>query len=86
MTRELHKLYEQHTLGNKMVLPIHVHVMACQIQRDEELEDDAVCWLRSGQEDEQAGCGASIRHHVQHGAESRALLVFPRSDSIGGVK
>ena len=47
----------------------HVHVMARQVQADQQLEDECPAGESGGEEDEQAGGGAAVCHHVEHGAE-----------------
>ena len=65
---------------------IHVNVMAGQIQADEALEDHAVGGFGGGQEDEQARGSAAVGHHVQDGAEARALVVAAGGDAVEGVE
>lgn len=57
-----------------------MHVVARQVQGNQQLEHDAPPRESLGQENEQAGCGASVRDHVQHGPEFGALFV-----SAGGI-
>lgn len=54
---------------------IHVHVVAGEVKRDQALEDDAPAGEGLGKEHKQAGRGAAIGDHVQHGTELGALFV-----------
>lgn len=74
------------TLASHRKRGIHVHVVAGEVQADQALEDDGVSWLSRRQEDEQTSGRATIRHHVQHGTEARALLEFPRGHPIQSVQ
>lgn len=60
-----------HTQGG-----IHVHVVAGQVERNQQLEHDAPPGESLCQEDEQAGCCAPVRDHVQDGAKLGALFVL----------
>jgi hypothetical protein len=50
---------------------VHVNVVRSQIQTDEELKHDAPSREGLCKEDEQAGGGAAIGHHIQHSTEGR---------------
>lgn len=65
---------------------VHVHVVTCQIQRDQTLEDNAVSRLCSRQENEQAGGRASIGDHIQYSPKASALLKFASRDPIEGIE
>lgn len=34
---------------NRGYIPVHVHVMAAKVERDEELEDERMLWIRRGE-------------------------------------
>jgi len=59
---------------------VHVHVVGCEVERDEELEDHAPARHGCREEDEQAGGGAAIRHHVQDGSKLGGLV-----EATGGI-
>lgn len=65
---------------------VHVHIMACKIQGNQTLENDAVCRLCCRKEHEQARSRASIGDHVQYSSKACALLEFARRDAIEGIK
>lgn len=65
---------------------IHMHVMACEIQTNKTLEDDAPAGERGGEEDEQAGGRAAVCDHVEDGAEAGGLVVVARCDAVEGVE
>jgi hypothetical protein len=65
---------------------IHVHVVACEIQADQDLEDHREGGFRGGEEDQQAGGSAAIGDHVQDGAETGGLLELARGHAIEGVE
>jgi len=43
---------------------VHVHVVACKVQADQELEDHGEGGFRGGEEDQQAGGSAAVGDHV----------------------
>lgn len=63
-----------------------MHVVACEVQRDQKLEDHAPSRLRGGEENEQTCRGAAVGDHVQDCAEAGRLLVDPRGMAIEGVE
>lgn len=65
---------------------VHVHVVARQIQTDQDLEDDAVPRESAGQENHETGCCAAVRHHVEHSAKLGALLEIAGSEAIKGIE
>jgi hypothetical protein len=65
---------------------IHVHVVAGEIKSNQTLEDDGPSREGGGQEDNETGCGAAIRHHVEDGAEASRLFVDARDVAIEGVE
>ena len=65
---------------------VHVHVMTGQIQRNQALENHAVCRFGGRQEDEQTSGRTSIGDHVEHCTEPRALLEFACRDSIQSIQ
>ena len=65
---------------------VHVHVVAREVQADEELEDGGVGGLGAGEEDEQAGGGAAVGDHVEHGAEAGRLAELARRPAVEGVE
>lgn len=65
---------------------IHVHVVAGEVETDEELEDHAPSWFGSRQENQQTGCCTSIRHHVQNSSELCGLVEAAGGGAIEGVK
>lgn len=65
---------------------IHVHVVAGKVKGNQTLEDDGPSGEGRGQEDDEAGGGAAIRHHVEDGAEASRLFVDARDVAIEGVE
>lgn len=65
---------------------VHVHVVACKVQADQQLEDHRECGFRSGEEDQQAGGSAAIGDHVQNGSETGGLLELARRHAIKSVE
>lgn len=65
---------------------VHVQVMAREVQTDQQLEDHAVRGLGGREEDEQAGGRAPVGHHVEDGAEARALRELARGPAVQGVE
>lgn len=65
---------------------VHVHVVARQVERDQALEQDGPAREGRRQEHEQAGRGAAVRHHVEHGAEAGRLLKVARRVAVEGVE
>ena len=65
---------------------IHVHVVAGEVETDQELEDHAPARLGCRQENEQAGCCAAVCHHVQHSAELGGLIELARSVAVQGIQ
>lgn len=65
---------------------IHVHVVAGEIKGNQALEDDGPSREGGGQEDNETGRGAAIRHHVEDGAEASRLFVDARDVAIEGVE
>lgn len=65
---------------------IHVHVVTRQVQRDQSLEDDTPSREGACQEDEQAGCRAAIRHHVEHSAKFCRLFESAGGHAVEGVE
>jgi hypothetical protein len=65
---------------------VHVHVVACEVQADQDLEDHREGGFRGGEEDQQAGGCAAIGDHVQDCAEAGGLLEFARSHAIEGIE
>lgn len=65
---------------------VHVHVVTCKVQADQELEDHREGGFRSGEEDQQAGGSAAIGDHVQNGAEAGGLLELARCHAIEGIE
>ena len=65
---------------------VHVHVVTRKVQGDEALEHNTPAGEGLGQEDQQAGCCAAIRHHVQHSAKLGALLKLPGGVSVECVE
>lgn len=59
---------------------IHVHVVAGEVETDEELEDHAPARHGGREEDEEAGGGAAICHHVQDSSELCRLV-----EGTGGI-
>ena len=43
---------------------VHVHVVACKVQADQELEDHGEGGFCGGEEDKQAGGSAAVGDHV----------------------
>lgn len=35
--------------GNQKRVPVHVHVMATEVEGDKELEDERMLWIRRGE-------------------------------------
>ena len=46
-----------HVDENQERVPVHVHVMATKVERDKELEDERMLWIRRGEITEQAARG-----------------------------
>lgn len=65
---------------------VHVHVVAGKIQTDQALEDDGPARESGGQEDQQAGRCAPIRHHVQHGTKLCRLVELARGHTIQSIE
>lgn len=65
---------------------IHVDIMARKVQANQTLENHRVGGLGRGEEDEEAGGGAAVGNHVEHGAEARGLVEFARRPAVHGVE
>jgi hypothetical protein len=65
---------------------IHMHVVASEIKRDKALEENSPSREGRRKEDEEAGCGASVGHHVQDGAESGRLFEPSSGVAIEGIE
>lgn len=65
---------------------VHVDVVAGKVERDQALEQNGPAGEGRRQKDEQAGGGAAVGHHVQHGAEARRLLKVAGRIAVEGVK
>ena len=65
---------------------IHMHVMACEIQAYQPLEDHAICRLRGRQEYQQTGRRATVGDHVQHRTKAGRLLKLARCKAIQSIE
>jgi len=65
---------------------VHVHIVTGEVQGNQTLEDNRPARPGGAQEDEQAGSGAAIRDHIQHGTECGRLTVVPGSIAIQRVQ
>ena len=65
---------------------VHVHVMACKVQTDEELEDHAPPRLCGRKKDQQTSSGTSVSYHVQDSAELGRLIKAARSITVQGIQ
>jgi len=65
---------------------IHVHVMAGEVETDEELEDHAPARHSGRKEDKEAGGGAAICHHVQDSSELCGLVEGTGSVAIESIQ
>lgn len=65
---------------------IHVNIVTGKVQGDQALEDNSPSREGRRQKDQKAGGRASIRHHVEDGAEARALLVVSRGITVKSVE
>lgn len=60
--------------------------VAGNVQADESLEKQRPAGPRGTEEDQQAGCGATIGHHVEHGTERSRLIIFTRNVTIHTIQ
>ena len=60
--------------------------MARKVQTDQALEYHAICRLRTGQEDEEAGCRAAICDHIEHSAKPGGLLELARGPAVQSIE
>lgn len=65
---------------------VHVDVVTGKVKRNQALENDGPSRKGGGQEHQKAGRCASIRHHVEDGAEARALLVVSCRIAVESVE
>lgn len=65
---------------------IHVNVVAGEVEGDKGLEENGPSREGRGEEDEQAGGGATVSDHVENGAESGRLLKGTGSVAIEGIE
>ena len=64
---------------------IHMHVMAGEVQTDQQLEYHAPSRFCRRQKYEQASRCATISDHIQYCSELRGLLPFARRVSVQGI-
>lgn len=67
-------------------LGVDVDVVGGKVQGDQRLPRNEVVRVQDAQKDNQRTGGASVRHHVQHGAELRRLVELPGVVPVEGVK
>lgn len=65
---------------------LHVHVVAGQVERDQDLEQHGIVGVGGTQMDEQTGGGAAIRDHVQDGAKLCRLVEAAGRIAIEGIE
>lgn len=65
---------------------VHVDVVACKVERDKALEHNGPAGKRRGQEHQHARRRATVRHHVEDGAEARRLLKEPRQVAVQRIE
>lgn len=65
---------------------VHVHVMTCQVEGDESLEEDRPARPGGAQEHKETRGRAPIRDHVEDGAERRRLFEIPCRVSVECVQ
>ncbi len=61
-------------------------IVTGEIQRDQDLENDGIPRPGGREEDQKAGCGASISHHIQDSAEFCRLLEMACCVPIEGIE
>lgn len=65
---------------------IHVHVVACEVETDEALEEDCPFRVCRGEEAEEARGRAAVRDHVEDGAELCRLVEGAGGVAVEGVE
>ena len=63
-----------------------MHVVAAEVEGNQALEEDGPAGERGAEENQQARRGASVRHHVEDGAEPRRLLKVASCVTVDGVE
>lgn len=65
---------------------VHMHIMARHVDRNQALEQNGPARPGRAQEDEQTRRGASIRDHIQDGAEGSRLIEVTSCIPVQGVE
>ena len=65
---------------------IHVDIVGSQVQTDEDLKHNTPSRECLSQEDEQAGRGAAVCHHVEDSAERCRLIISACCYAVEGVE
>jgi hypothetical protein len=63
------------THDNRGLVPVHVHIMAAKVERDQELEDECMLWICRGEIAEEAtrGCPVIASAIVRISARGRKM-------------